>query len=228
MIMRPDEKANQSEIERDERFRSNVNKGVATAASLGSAAVGAGVAGRIMPFLSKYVPVDLAMKGISKISPKLGDFLKRGQSMGLNVEEGLSYVKDQLTPKKEEPKEQRNIIEQYSPELHQFIISEMQQGRSPMEAGALASMEGKSTKGFKSAIDKIVKDHKAPWSAILQTVYGDQGVKKGQQQQPNQPHPNSAKGQQMARQEAAQQQPGQGQAALMAILQKLQQSRGGQ
>lgn len=202
MILRPDEEANRSDIERDENFRSTVNKGIGTVATLGTAA---GI-GRIMPFLSKYIPADLAIKGLRKVSPKIADFLQRGKSMGLNVEEGIQYVKDTLNPKTSEPpaKENRNIIEQYSPELHQFIDQEIKKGRKAIEAGALAQ----SDKRFKQVIDKISKDHKTPWSAILQTVYGDQSIQPQQQQ--NQ-----------------QQQPqGQGQAALMAILQKIQQSRG--
>ena len=203
--MRPDEEANKSEINRDKRFRSNVSKGVGAAGTLAGGAITA----RIMPFLSELIPSDLAMKGLSRISPKLGDFLRKGQSMGLKIKEGLRYVKEEIQPK-EKTKDSRNIIEQYSPELHQFILDQIQQGRSHIEAGALAQLESKGSKGFKSVIDKITKDHKAPWSAILQTVYG-QGQEAAQQAQKIQP---------------TQQQGGQGQQALMAILQKLQQARG--
>lgn len=72
MIMRPDEIANRSEIERDERFRS----GVSSALGTGMTVAGGVSMARVLPFLSQYVPVDLAMKGISKVSPQLGDFLK--------------------------------------------------------------------------------------------------------------------------------------------------------
>lgn len=213
MIMRPDEQANEAEVDRDRKFRSNVKSGISSLGVAGGA-VGAGVAGKIMPFLSKYIPTDLAIKGISKISPKIGDFLKRGQSMGLDMEEGLQYVKEQFEPKQEAAKENRNIVEQYSPELHQFILGQIQEGRSPIEAGAIARMGRKGEEHLKKAIDKIEKDHKAPWSSILETVYGGQGSQQPQQPGNQQQDPN------------AQQQPGQGQAALMAILQKLQQSRG--
>lgn len=212
--MRPDEQANLADIERDEKFRKNLQRGAASAATLGTGLVASGLTSKILPFLNEYIPADLAVKGISKISPKLGDFLKRGQSMGLKVEEGLQYVKDQIIPKGR-PQESRNVIEQYSPELHQFIVEQIRQGRSPLEAGALAQLESKGAKGFKSIIDKITKDHKAPWSAILQSAYGDQ---QAATQNPGSSAPfepmNTGS-------------PGNGQQALMAILQKLQQSRGG-
>lgn len=180
MIMRPDEIAGQSEIERDQRFRSNVGKGIGTAATIAGGVAAASTA-KILPWLSSYIPVDLAMKGISKVSPKLGDFLKRGQAAGLNIEEGIQYLRDQAPKQEKVAKENRNIIEQYSPELHQFILGEIKLGRNAMQAGALASADKKR---FKKIIDKITKDHKTPWSAILQTVYGSGET---QQKSPNPP-----------------------------------------
>lgn len=212
MIMRPDEIANRAEIERDERFRSNISSALGT----GMTAAGGVAMARVLPFLSQYVPVDLAVKGISKVSPTLGDFLKRGQSMGLKVEEGLQYIKDSMSPKQgaEPPKDNRNLVEQYSPELHQFIMDQMQKGRSALEAGALATLETSGGKGFKKVIDQITKDHKSPWASILQSVYSTQeGMAPNQQQQPSS-QPGSK--------------PGKGQQALMDILQKLQQMRGSQ
>jgi len=217
MNLRPDELANIAEEERDARVRGRISAGIGAVTSLGAAAGGAisaGVVGKIAPFLNKYIPVDLAIKGISKVSPKLGAFLQDGLSKGLDAKEGLAFIKEKAGlggEKREEPKkeaEKKNIVEMYSPELHQFILDQMNQGRSPLEAGALASLEKKGQKDFKKIIKKIEGDHKAPWSAILQTVYG-QGEKAQQPQQ-----------------QAQQQKPlGQGQAALMAILQKLQQAR---
>ena len=191
--MRPDEEANRAEIERDQRFRSNVAKGIGTAATVGAGAATA----RIMPFLSKFIPVDLAMKGLSKVSPKVADFLKRGQSMGLNVEEGLQYIRDSISPKQETkqaepPKQNKNVIEQYSPELHQFISEEIQKGRSPLEAGAIATLGAKGMPDFRKIISKLTKDHKTSWSAILESVYGQQGGQKA----PNQPQPQQNQQQQ--------------------------------
>src|SRR6185312_10659550 len=111
-----------------------------------------------------------------------------------------------MTDKQEPPKESRNIIQQYSPELHQFIDQEVRKGHKPIEAGAIAQAD----KRFKDIISKLTKDHQTPWSNILESVYGG-GEQALPPQNPQQP----------------QQQSGQGQQALMAILQKIQQSRGG-
>lgn len=166
--MRPDEEANRAEIERDKQTRSNISKGVGTAVGLASGAASA----RILPFLSTFIPTDLAMKGLSKVAPKVADFLKRGQSMGLKVDEGIQYIRDSLNPREEKQnertKDNRNIIEQYSPELHQFITQEVAGGRNPIEAAAIAQND----KRFSEVIKKLSKDHKTPWSSIIDSIYG--------------------------------------------------------
>ncbi len=206
MIMRPDERAVESEIARDRQFRSNVGKAAKTvvgAAGAAGAAVATGVSSKVLPWLSSYIPTDLAMKGLQKVSPKLADFLKRGQNAGLDVRQGMDYVKDKISPKTEEQqeeqaeqtKEDRNIIEQYSPELHQFIAQQVASGRDPIQAGALAQND----KRFASVINKLSQDHKTPWSSILQSVYGagerpgalQKSGNSGQQQQPGQQQENS-------------------------------------
>lgn len=170
--MRPDEEANRSEIERDRETRRSISKGVGTAVALGTGLGTAAVSARVLPFLSTFIPKDLAMKGLSKVAPKVADFLKRGQSMGLNVEEGIQFIRDSIKPKEgkqpDKAKDNRNIIEQYSPELHQFIAQQVNSGRPPIEAAAIAQND----KRFSEVIKKLSKDHKTPWSSIIDSVYG--------------------------------------------------------
>lgn len=175
--MRPDEQANQAEIERDERFRSNLKRGIGTSASIAAGAA----ASRVMPFLSEYVPVDLALKGLSKVSPHIADFLKRGQKAGLDIKEGMNYVKDLMKP--EENKQapvpnKKNLIEMHSPELHQFIEQEMKKGQNHLQAGARATLK----KEFGDVIEKLKKEHKTSWEQILEAVYG--GSKSASQNAP--------------------------------------------
>ena len=195
-MLRPDEQAMRSQIAQNEEFNHNVSKGVKSAAGLGLAAASGPAASRILPLLSSYVPTDLAMKGLSKVSPKLHDFLKRGMSYGLNVEDGIQYLREKFEqPEKEEPaKQNKNIIEKYSPELHQFITDQMQAGHSPLQAGALAMMERKGQKSFKSVIDKMVADHKVPFQAILETAYGQEQKAQPEQQQQQQTQPQGGEG----------------------------------
>lgn len=205
--MRSDERANQAEIERDHDFRGNVESVAKTAGTLAATAAtvasGGPIAARIAPFLSHYIPAELAMKGISRVAPKVGDFLKKGQSMGLDLEQGLEYVKEQFVGKEaKHATDDRNIIQQYDPELYTYIQQSVKKGVPVTEAGKNAMKHGR----FARIIQDLVKDHKTSWSSILQTVFGA-----GQSEKSQEPA-----------------QAGQGQQKLMDILSKIQQARGAQ
>lgn len=188
---RPDEQATQSEIDRQQSADRNLKgalktgaKIAGTAATFGAAA-STGLGARILPFLSEYIPTDLALKGISKVSPGLGDFLKKGMSKGLSLKDGLDFIKNQINSGKSEgqnAKDSRNIIEQYSPELHQFIDQEIKNGRPAIQAAAIAQNDKK----FTGVINKLTKDHKTPWSNIVEGIYGGQGQAPPQGQAPQQ------------------------------------------
>jgi alkylated DNA nucleotide flippase Atl1 len=213
MVLRPDEEANLKEIERDKRFRSTLSHagaaGIGLATGLGASSLGT----RLLPFLSEHIPLNLAMKGINKISPKLGKFLKDGQSMGLNVKEGLDFIKDKIGSK-----EQRNIIEQYSPELHNFLKQEIGQGRAPIEAAALATLP-KSGRDFTKAIKQLEKDHKTSFQQIVQSIFGT--AQQSQQQMPQQMQPEAPQQAQTAQQGAGPGQQANTDQALMAALEKI-------
>jgi len=216
MSMQPYQAASKASLKNTEQ----IGQFIADAAMTGGKiALGGAIAGRIMPLLSSFVPQDLAIKGLYKVSPTLGKFINASQNQGTSEDEILNFIKEKIgmgESKKEQPKEQRSVIEQYSPELSQFIQGHIQQGRSPIEAGALAQLDPK----FKSVIQKMTADHKTDFSSILQSVFG--GGQTAQQPQPGQTSP-LVPGQE---QQMQQQQQGSGQQALMAILQKIQQKRG--
>jgi hypothetical protein len=199
--MQPYQEASE-EISRQANAPLNIAKNVGGLASAGATAYFGGAAiNRVLPFLSKYIPEELAIKGLNKIDPRFGKFINKAMAAGQTFDE----VKDLIGSKIEEgaeqsmpAKESRNIIEMYSPELHQFIQEQIQSGRSPLEAGALATLDKKGGKGFKGIIDKIVKDNKAPWAAILQTIYGQgQMAQQQSQQQPQQAPPTQGQPQQV-------------------------------
>lgn len=216
MVMRSDESANEAEIERDQNFRGNVGKGVKAASGLASAGVGGALAAKIMPFLNQYIPAGLAMKGINKVSPKLGAFLQKGQDMGMDVQDGLDFLKEQIgASQKETPKEDRNLIEQYDPNLFIYVRDLIKNGSSPIDAAAKAKKF--LDKKQQDVISKMEKDHKTDWGSIVQSVFGGEGT--GNQQQ-GQQQPLPPQGAQ------PQQQGGPGQQALMGILQKISQSLG--
>lgn len=179
MISRPDEQVLEGEIRKAGERTSNLKSAVGTvgkiaagAAGLGAASMGAKGISKILPFLSEYIPEDLAYKGINKVMPGVGTFLKDGMKQGLSLKSGLDFIKEQVSQsqQKESEKKKGNIIEQYSPELHEFISQEIASGRKPIEAAAIAQHD----KRFSNVINKLSKDHKTPWSSIIDSVYGSE------------------------------------------------------
>lgn len=177
------------------------------AATTAGAATFAPVLARAAPLLSKYVPENLAIKGLGAISPGFGKFVKDGLDKGFGFDELKDFIGNQITEsQKAVVKDEKNLIQKESPELHQFIDEQIKKGRKPLEAGALAGLVG-----FQKTIDKLTKEHKTPWSSIVESVYGGQVQP---QQQPEQ------------LQQMQQQQGGPGQQALADILNKINQRLG--
>jgi hypothetical protein len=190
---RPDEIATQSEIESNRRFDQKSKGLVKKAVGLGVGATGAGLASKLMPFLSEYIPVDLALKGISKVSPRTGEFLKKGMEKGLSIKDGFDYLKQNLQQKpdkksEQQPaKDQRNIIQQYDPELHEYITQKIKGGTSPVEAG----LKAMGHERFNKTIKQIEKDHKVKISQLIQSIYGmgENAMPQNTPQQPQQQPP---------------------------------------
>lgn len=188
---------------------------------------------RLMPavgaFLSEYIPENLAIKGLNKIDPRLGKFIHGALSEGYTFDDVKNFMGEKIQKTQED--EKKNIIQQHSPELHQFVENEIKNGRSPLQAGALAQMEQKGKSGFKSIIEKLVKEHKMPWSSIVEMVFGKEEAPTQQSQN----QVASPQQQQNIEQNATPQQANQGPVnssndrlanSLNALIQ-LRQSRGG-
>lgn len=191
MVLRSDEAANKQEYEAYNERKENIKGGVKKVIGAGISATSLGLGARILPFLNEYVPLDLAMKGINKVAPKIGQFLMKGQKNGLDLKQGLEFLKEKISTQEQETtktKENRNIIEQYDPELHTYIDQNLKKGMSLLEAGNQALKHGR----FKKAIEKMTKDHKAPWASILQTVFGQTGQPKQPQKNEQTQQPQSA------------------------------------
>lgn len=158
--------------------------------SLGAASF-APLLARAAPFLSEYIPQELAIKGLSKINPKFGQFIKKSMDSGYDFSEIKNFLGEQISESQEKTKESRNIIEQESPELHQFISDLIKQGKKPLEAGALATLNRAGQTSFSKVIDKLIKTHKIPWSKIIESVYGmgETAQQPQEQQQTNMQQP---------------------------------------
>lgn len=193
--LRPDEMAAEEQVKKSQNFDKLAKKGVKTAVGLGVGAATLGAGARLMPFLNDLIPTDLAIKGISKVNPEVGKFLQKGMSQGLDVKDGLKFVKKQFGIGSESPaKDDRSIIEQYSPELYQFLMGEIQKGQTPFNAAVLAAKSGK----YQKEIQQMQKDHKTGFGALVNSVFGggqmavkNQSKAAVQQNQPQQAPPQS-------------------------------------
>ncbi len=174
--MQPYQEASE-EIKRQGGLPFKLAKNVGSVASTAATAyLGGAAASRVLPFLNKYIPEDLAIKGLNKIDPRFGKFINKALSSGQSFDNVKNFISEKIedTQKKEvektRAKDQRNIIEQYSPELHDFLKNQISAGRPALEAGALAQSQDK----FKKIIKKLSEDHKTDFSAILQSIYGNE------------------------------------------------------
>ena len=171
-----------------------------TIAGAGAAKFGASALGSLIPkvgaLISKYIPDDLSRKGLEKVDPRFKKFIQGAMNEGFDYDEIRNFIGEQVEKTEQKRAIQaQNIIQQYSPELHQFIDQEIKKGRKPIEAGALAQNDKK----FTNIIKKLTKDHKTPWSSILESVYGGgQTAQPEQQQQQMQPSQNGAGDEQIA------------------------------
>lgn len=129
-------------------------------------AAGASLLPRIKSLINEFVPDNIMEKGLEKIDPRFGKFINGAKKAGFDSNEIRNFVGEKTN--KTETQNQKNIIEMESPELHQFIDQEIKKGRDVIQAGALAQ----NNKKFTKIISKLTKDHKTPWSSILQSVYG--------------------------------------------------------
>ena len=182
--MNPFEKTAE-EMKRQSEAPKRLAKGIITAGAAG-AALGASsfapMLARAAPFLSQYIPENLAIQGLSKISPQFGKFVKSAMNSGYDFGEIKNFIGEQITDS-QKAQENRNIIEQESPELHQFISDEIKKGRKAIEAGAIAQHD----KRFSDIIKKLMKSHKIPWYSLLESVYGaGETAQEPEQAQPQQ------------------------------------------
>lgn len=216
---------------------------VGAAGGLKAAASFAPMLQKAAPFLSEYIPENLALKGLSKISPGFGKFISGAIGSGYDFSEIKDFIGDQINESQKDQalpeKDGKNIIQKYSPELFQEISDLIQKGNAPIQAGAHAH------KKHKKIIQQIEKDYNADWLDIVESIFGKgdiagQGMQAQQQSQIAQEVMNppgsmptrapSAELQAFGGQQQMQAQPqqgGSGNARLLQMLQGINQRLGG-
>lgn len=181
-----------------------------TALGGGAASLGSKAINRLIPavgaLINQYVPENISREGLGRIDPRFNDFIQGAIDQGYSYEDLRNYIGEKIEKSEEQPKQKLNLIEQESPELHQYLDQEIRNGRRPIEAAAIAQHD----KRFANIIQKLTKTHKTPWSQIIESIYGT-----GETAQPTQ-----------QTQQPQQGQPGAGQQALMAILDRINQKLG--
>lgn len=174
--MRPSEQASYSRIEQEKRGERNIKTGVNLATSAALTAGGAALASKVVPFLSEHIPSYLAVKGINKISPKIGKWLEKGIEKGLPVEEGLEFLKEKLTGKSNK-KKAVNLIGQISPDLQDFIEGEIQGGKSADYAAATAMIKPE----FLDIARGIEKQTKKRFTELVRELYEGEAIQQEEQ-----------------------------------------------
>lgn len=175
--MQPYQRASQSIREGEDRPFNLVKNIGLSAAGGGAANLGSRAMGRIVPavgaLISKYVPDNILSAGLSKLDPRLGTFMQGAVDAGYTHDDIREFLGEKVEKSQQQvSQDKKNLIEKYSPELHQFISDQIKGGQSHLGAGAMAELDKKSGKDFKSIIEKIKKDTKSTWAEVLDSVYG--------------------------------------------------------
>jgi hypothetical protein len=100
--MRVERESAEREIEESERPERLAKKALSTGVSiaagglgLGSLGVGKNMIKRLLPFLNKALPEEIAVKGISKINGKFGKFIEEGIKKGLPASGAIEYLRNE-------------------------------------------------------------------------------------------------------------------------------------
>lgn len=144
--LRPDEREAAIDIERSKKKDRNIKSGFKTAGSLLTSLGGVGlaaktlgpIASKIIPFINEYIPTDIAIKGISKISPQIGSLLKNGMRQGLDVKAGLNFIKDQIEnseSKEKKDEEKQKALKEFNAKLKNASVLERETERFKNQYG---------------------------------------------------------------------------------------------
>lgn len=163
------------------------SRSLKTAANIGlGVATGSTILNRALPFFSKFIPQNIALKGLSRVNPTMGKFISASEEQGFDPQEIYDFMENKLKEgigqqEETEAKDERNLIQKYSPEIFQTLEYLIKQGLSPAQA-ALDIRQHEDSK-VKNLISQMEKDYKQDWPSIVESVFGQAGVQKPAQQQ---------------------------------------------
>ncbi len=124
---------------------------------------------RILPFLSNLIPGALAVKGLSKVDPRLSKFFSNAATAGFGTDAALNFLRNKLTSPASQSEQQR-------------LQAGMQRGNlRPDEQASFQNI--KHSQAPANAIQKSISAATGLGAGIIGGVDGDQSKDQGQQQQ---------------------------------------------
>jgi len=175
--------------------------------------------------LSYIVPTGLAVQGLSKVNPKIKKFFNMAQMFGFTAEEAIDSIRKKV--EKSEQPENKNLFQRLIGNVDITKLSDSDQKQLSFLEQIATQLEQKgkdeSDPAIKNLKKKIMNILKGKAGLILEEATRDISMEQ-QQMQPQEIIQPPIMQQQMP--EQISQQPGQGQQALMSILQKIKAMRG--
>lgn len=131
---------------------------------------------KLAPFLDEFLPEDYAVRGIEKISPKIGKFLKNGMQKGLPIAGGLDFLRRGLGRAQEPIDKSKSPHEQATQRMKSQAENENEliKGAGSLALGAAGGLAGG-----------------AVGSALLDSIGLESAPQKSEQQQSEIPDENN-------------------------------------
>lgn len=192
-----------------EQMKDPVKFGKAAISTAGSILTGSTIS-RAIPLLNEFVPFNLMKKGLNKINKKIGEFVEESLMSGYSRGEAQEYL-EKVMPQK---KKAKSFFEEIVGDFDLNALPEENQQELNFLRMVSDDLQQKGKERNDPSFKKLEKK-------IKSALKGKLGLAESEALRFQQAYPQA--GQQVQ----PQAQPGSGQQALMAILQKIQAQRGG-
>lgn len=217
----------------DEIIRQNKAPGnfIRNTTKIGTGLIAGGATvNRILPFLSKYIPSQLAIKGISKVDPRLGKYINSSLSQGHPLDDVMGLLKETFGEEDEESNlNKEDAVKKYNEHKKKGLTEGLQEDldKTYGKKGKFENVYDELLNALQNGQVSVGDNTKDP---ILQMAkpYYDKGFIKTPDDMKGfiNEYIFSKQGQQQPEQQQQAPQQGQGQQALMQAIQQLQQIRG--
>jgi hypothetical protein len=128
--MEPYQEASQAMVRQANAPVKALKTGIGLAASYASYGAGANILSRILPFLNKYIAPSVAVKGISKIDPRIGKAVDQAFKVGYPSEEIGTFFKNKIDGEEggQEPQEMQSAPQ--SELSRESLMQQFQEGQA--------------------------------------------------------------------------------------------------